>query len=265
MILESLLRKTGLLILAGIAGTVTLCWIYLVPASLDMYGSMEGLAAWMIRQPTDWDGRYLTLMFLMWAVMMTGMMLPSAAPTILMYGTIVRNRPQPQQPLVRSYAFAAGYLLAWAGFSVAATLLQWKLSEAALLSPMMEAAHPVFAAGILITAGIYQWTPFKQACLTQCRSPMKYLSRYWRPGKTGALRMGMKHGMFCLGCCWALMLLLFFGGVMNLLWIAGITFFVLIEKLAPFGTRTARIGGILLIVAGVWVYLSNLFLLLNEI
>lgn len=256
MILESLLRKTGYLVLAGIAGTVALCWIYLVPASLDMYSSMEGLSAWMIRQPTDWDGRYFTLMFLMWTVMMTGMMLPSAAPVILMYGVVVKNRLQPQQPVVRSYAFTGGYLLAWAGFSLGATMLQWLLARAALLSPMMEAAHPVFAAVVLITAGIYQWTPLKQACLTQCRSPMAYLSRHWRPGKTGALRMGMKHGMFCLGCCWALMLLLFFGGVMNLLWIAGITFFVLVEKLAPFGTWTARISGILLVAAGIWMGLS---------
>lgn len=249
--LEQLLRKPEHLILTGIAGTVVLCWMYLVPTSLDMYSGMDGLAAWMMQ--STWDVRYFILMFLMWAVMMAGMMLPSAAPTILMYGAVIRKRSQPQQPVVRSYAFTGGYLLAWMGFSLGATVLQWLLAEVALLSPMMEAAHPLFAAGILITAGVYQWMPFKQACLTQCRSPMAYLSRHWHSGVAGALRMGIEHGLYCLGCCWALMLLLFFGGVMNLIWIAGITFFVLLEKLAPFGSWTSRISGILLVAVGIGV------------
>ncbi|MGH9380372.1 MAG: DUF2182 domain-containing protein [Thermoanaerobaculia bacterium] len=124
-------------------GTAALCWLYLVPASLDMYGRMDGLAAWMMHG--TWDARYFTLIFLMWAVMMIGMMLPSAAPTILLYGQVVRNRPQPRRPVLRSYAFAGGYLLAWVGFSLAATALQWRLAEAALLSPMMASTSPVFA------------------------------------------------------------------------------------------------------------------------
>lgn len=251
MALESLLRRPGLTVLIGILGTVALCWLYLVPASLDMYGRMDGLAAWMMHG--TWDGRYFTLMFLMWAVMMTGMMLPSAAPTILLYGATVRNSPQPRRPVLRSYAFAAGYLLAWAGFSLAATLLQWRLAEAALLSPMMESASPVLGALLLITAGVYQWTPLKRTCLSQCRSPMESLSRHWHPGAAGALRMGLTYGAACMGCCWVLMLLLFFGGVMNLLWIAGITLFVLLEKLAPFGAWGGRVSGLLLAAGGVWI------------
>jgi predicted metal-binding membrane protein len=249
--LESLLRRPALAVLAGIAGTAALCWAYLVPAALDMYGAMDGLSAWMMQR--HWDGRYFVLIFLMWAVMMTGMMLPSAAPTILLYGAIVRSRPQPGRPVARSYAFAGGYLLAWAGFSALATLSQWRLAEAALISPMMESRSPVLGGGLLIFAGVYQWTPLKQACLHQCRSPVNYLSQHWRAGVGGALRMGVGHGLFCLGCCWALMLLLFFGGVMNLLWIAGITLFVLLEKLAPFGAWGGRVAGLLLAIAGGWL------------
>lgn len=237
-------------VLAGIAGTVVLCWAYLVAASMDMYGAMDGLSAWMMR--SDWNGRYLTLMFLMWGVMMTGMMLPSAVPAILVYGKTVKNRPDPDHPVARGYAFVAGYLLAWAGFSLLATGLQWRLAESALLSPMMEPANPALGALILIAAGVYQWTPLKQACLRQCRSPIQYLSQHWRPGVTGALTMGAGHGLYCLGCCWVLMLLLFAGGVMSLLWIAGITLFVLVEKLAPLGDWTGRIVGLVLVGAGVW-------------
>jgi predicted metal-binding membrane protein len=249
--LEPVLRRPLIPVLAGIAATVALCWAYLIPASLDMYGAMDGLSAWMMK--STWDDRYMVMIFLMWAVMMTGMMLPSAAPAILLYGAIVRSRPHPERPVARSYAFAAGYLLAWLGFSVAATFSQWRLAEAALLSPMMESRSPVLGGVLLIMAGGYQWTPFKKACLHQCRSPIDYLSRHWRPGVRGALRMGIGHGLYCLGCCWALMLLLFFGGVMSLLWIAGITLFVLLEKLAPFGDRGGQLSGLLLMAAGAWL------------
>ncbi|MGH9379564.1 MAG: DUF2182 domain-containing protein [Thermoanaerobaculia bacterium] len=252
--LESFLRRPGLAVLAGIVGTVVLCWLYLVAASLDMYGRMDGLAAWMMHG--TWDGRYFTLIFLMWSVMMTGMMLPSAAPTILHYSAAVRNGSQPRRPVLRSYAFAGGYLLVWTGFSLAATLLQWRLAEAALLSPMMESASPVFAAVLLIAAGAYQWTPLKRACLGECRSPMEHLSLHWSPGVGGALRMGVKHGLACLGCCWALMLLLFVGGVMSLLWIAGITLFVLLEKLVPFGAWSRRVSGLVLAAGGVWLLVT---------
>lgn len=250
-VLEGLLRRERIAVLAGLAAAVLLCWLYLVPASLDMYGHMDGPAAWMMQ--SEWDGRYFTLIFLMWAAMMVGMMLPSAAPAVLLYGAVLRSRPQADRPVLRSYAFAAGYLLAWTGFSLGATALQWQLAEATLLSPMMTVASSALGGAVLIAAGLYQWSALKRACLTQCRSPLAYLAQHWRPGIAGALRMGAGHGLYCLGCCWALMLLLFVGGVMSLLWIAGITVFVLLEKLAPFGDYGGRLAGVLLIASGIGV------------
>jgi predicted metal-binding membrane protein len=251
--LEALLGRERPAVVAGLAGAVALSWLYLVPASQDMYGAMDGLSAWMMA--STWDATYFALILGMWAVMMVGMMLPSAAPAILLYATVMRNSPQAQAPLARTYAFAGGYLLAWTGFSLVATLLQWALAEAALLSPMMESASPALGAALLILAGVYQWTPLKQKCLTNCRAPAMFLTQHARPGVSGALRLGMHHGLYCVGCCWALMALLFVGGVMNLLWIAAITIFVLVEKLAPYGVQGGRLSGGLLVLAGVWVLL----------
>jgi predicted metal-binding membrane protein len=250
-VLEAALRRDRWIVALGLAGMIALSWAYLVPASLDMYGPMDGLSAWMMS--ATWDARYVVLIFMMWCVMMVGMMLPSAAPAILLFARTVRSHARPEAPIARTYLFAAGYLIAWTGFSLLATLLQWLLSSAALISPMMETANTAIGATILIAAGAYQWTPFKRLCLTHCRSPFFWLSHHWRPGMAGAAQMGIAHGLYCLGCCWALMLLLFFGGVMNLLWIALIAIFVLVEKLAPSGAQVGRVGGALLVAAGVWL------------
>jgi len=154
-----------------------------------------------------------------------------------------------QAAVWRSYLFAAGYLLVWVEFSVLATALQWLLSRVGLLSPMMETTAPALGAALLLAAGIYQLTPLKRSCLAHCRSSAAFISENWIDGASGALRMGMRHGVYCLGCCWALMLLLFFGGVMSLAWIALLAIAVLVEKVLPFG-HVARMGaGILLIVA----------------
>ena len=238
-------------VIAGLAGAAACAWAYLVPASLDMYGRMDGAAAWMME--ATWDGRYLLLVFLMWAVMMVAMMLPSALPSILVFQNAIRNDPKVRSPTRRTLAFATGYVVAWSGFSVVATLLQWALAEAALLSPMMVSASPQLGGAILITAGLYQLTPLKQACLRHCRSPFAFLVEHWQPGTPGAFRLGLRQGFHCVGCCWALMLLLFFGGVMSLLWIAAITAFVLAEKLAPHGVRGGRLSGVALVLVGAWV------------
>lgn len=241
-------------VITGLAGIVASVWAYLILASLDMHGSMDGAAAWMME--ATWDARYLLLIFLMWAAMMVAMMLPSALPTILIFHKAIRNDPGVRSPSQRIIAFAAGYILAWSGFSVGATLLQWGLAEAALLSPMMVSASPWLGGALLIVAGVYQWTPLKHACLRHCRSPLAFLVEHWQPGMRGALRLGLRHGLYCVGCCWALMLLLFVGGVMSLLWIGAITAFVLLEKLAPYRTQGGRLSGLALVLAGAWVLAS---------
>ena len=247
---SSYLRDKALVI-AGLAGVVACAWAYLTPASIDMYGRMDGAAAWMME--ATWDAYYLLLIFLMWAAMMVAMMLPSALPTILIFHKAVRNDPKVGSASRRMFAFAAGYMLAWSGFSLGATLLQWGLAEAALLSPMMVSASPWLGGAILIVAGVYQWTPLKHACLRHCRSPLAFIVEHWQPGMPGALRLGLRHGLYCVGCCWTLMALLFVGGVMNLLWAAAIAAWVLLEKVLPAGEALARGAGVLATVLGVWM------------
>lgn len=251
--IKALLHHDRAIVAAGLLGTVVVMWAWLVPASLDMYGRMDGLATWMMQD--HWDVRYGVLIFLMWTAMMVGMMLPSATPAVLLFAKVVRTDGKAAATIPRTVAFAGGYLLTWLAFSLLATLLQWGLAELRLLSPMMEASSPVLTAFILIAAGVYQWAPLKRACLTQCRSPLDYVSRHWRPGIAGALRMGIGHGLLCVGCCWMLMLLLFAGGVMSLAVIGAITFLVLLEKLAPFGQLASRLTGVAMVGLGLWVLL----------
>jgi predicted metal-binding membrane protein len=218
----------------------------------DMYGPMTGASAWMMTPA--WDLPHLLLLWAMWAVMMTGMMLPSAAPLLLLYGAAAR-RSSPQTAARQTYALAAGYLAAWSTFSLGATALQRALASLLLLSPMMEAANSRVSAALLLIAGVYQWTPLKNACLHACQSPLGFLMGRWRSGGRGAFWMGLEHGSHCVGCCWALMLLLFAGGVMNVLVIVVLTAFVVLEKLVPVGRLGARISGAFLIAAGCWVLL----------
>ena len=236
---------------AGLSLLTLLCWLWIVPMARDMYGPMTGSSAWMMA--ATWDARYLSLLWAMWAVMMAGMMLPSAFPVLLFYDSVLRRAPDPTPPTPRVAAMAAGYLLVWLLFSVAATVLQRVLSGLLLLTPMMELASPRAGAALLLTAGIYQWTPLKGTCLRECRSPLSFLTQHWRAGIAGAFRMGLGHGVYCLGCCWALMLLLFVGGVMNLWVIVALTLLVLVEKIAPFGAQSSRVTGAGLVGASLWV------------
>jgi len=248
---ETLLRRDRRLIGGALAVAVIVCWAWIVPMAVDMYGRMDGASAWMM---TDrWDGRHLVLLFAMWAVMMAGMMLPSAAPALLIYAAVIRRSPAGAAVNAHVNAFAAGYLLAWTLFSLAATVLQRQLAHAGWLSPMMEMEDRRLGGTLLLAAGLYQFTPFKRACLSYCRSPAEFLTGHWRPGPAGGFRLGWLHGLYCLGCCWALMLLLFAGGVMNLWWIGGLTVFVLLEKAAPFGDRGGRWASLPLIALGLWL------------
>jgi predicted metal-binding membrane protein len=246
--LEAVLRRDRLVITAGLAGVTAVSWIY----TSHLAGSLSGAKLTMPHMHA-WGASYVTMVFVMWAVMMVAMMVPSATPFILLFARLNRTRETRADPVLPTTAFAAGYILVWTGYSAVATLAQWGLHRAALLSPSAASASPLFGGALLLAAGIFQWTPLKQACLTQCRSPLGFLMSEWREGRRGALIMGFKHGWYCVGCCWILMALLFVAGVMNLLWMAVITAFVLAEKLLPRGEVVARLGGAVLTAAGIFL------------
>ena len=249
-LVERALRDDRATLLAFLVLTSVFSWMWIVMMARDMYGPMTGASAWMMT--TDWDGPHLLLLWAMWSVMMTAMMLPSAAPLILLYGAAARRSRQ-ETARRHTYALAAGYLAAWAAFSLAATALQRALASLLLVSPMMEASNSRVSGTLLVVAGVYQWTPLKHACLRTCQSPLGFLMAHWRDGWSGAFRVGLEHGAYCIGCCWALMLLLFAGGVMNVLVIAGLTAWVAFEKLAPFSRRSAQVSGAVMIAVGSWM------------
>ena len=251
-LLEHALRHDRAALLVILVLTPLLSWWWIVVMARDMYGPMTGASAWMMT--ANWDASHLLLLWAMWSVMMTAMMLPSAAPLILLYGAAARRSPQPTARL-NTYALAAGYLAAWTAFSLAATALQRALASLLLVSPMMEAGSARLSGTLLIVAGVYQWTPLKHACLRACQSPLGFMLAHWRDGRSGAFRVGLEHGSHCVGCCWALMLLLFAGGVMNMVVIAGLAAWVAFEKLAPFGRRGALVSGAVMIAAGSWMVL----------
>ena len=249
--IEGIARRDRLVVLAGLLIAAALAWLYLIGMALDMGGDMAADGGAMMRIEA-WSLTHGLLMWVMWAVMMVAMMVPSAAPMILIFARVDRSKGTG-----RAYAattlFALGYVAVWAGFSVAATAMQWGLQNAALLSPMMVATSTILGGILFVAAGVYQWTPLKYACLKHCRSPMAFIMGHWRPGRLGAFRMGLGHGAFCLGCCGFVMGLLFVGGVMNLAWVAAITVFVVAEKLAPKGEWVARAGGVAMAAAGVYL------------
>jgi predicted metal-binding membrane protein len=242
-------KRDRRVIIAGLVFLTGLSWAYLFYLAADMGGM--GMAA--MPQVASWDAADVFLTFLMWAVMMVAMMTPSASPMILMFARLAGQRRESERSVVSTNLFWLGYLLVWTGFSALAALFQWLLHEAALISPMMVTTSPFLGAAILLAAGIFQLTPLKNLCLAHCRTPMGFLITEWREGKAGAVKMGINHGRFCLGCCWSLMALLFVAGVMNLLWVSIIAAFVLIEKIAPQGEWVGRVAGILLVGWGTWI------------
>jgi predicted metal-binding membrane protein len=255
---ERILARDRLIVIASLAVVVILsAWFILDGAgtgmsSIDM--SIEtGPAGALLSGTPDmvsahvWSPRYAVMVFVMWWLMMIAMMVPSAAPTVLLYAALNRNRGA-----LGAMEFLGGYLVAWAGFSLAATLVQGLLAASGLMSAMyMNLATTYLASAVLIAAGLYQLTPVKAACLAHCRGPVEALTRHRRTGRMAAFRMGLVHGRYCLGCCWALMALLFVGGIMNIWWIAGTALYVAAEKLAPGGKRLSQVIAALLVLAGV--------------
>ena len=249
-VLESALRHERAVLAAVLILIPFICWSWIVLMARDMYGTMLGPSAWMMTPVWDWP--HVLLLWAMWAVMMAAMMLPSAAPVVLLYAGAAR-RAEGGRVAAQVYLLAAGYLAVWAVFSLGATALQRVLAEQLVLTPMMEPSSPAAGAVILVIAGLYQLTPLKRVCLRSCRSPLTFLMQRWRSGRVGAFRLGMDHGAYCVGCCWALMLVLFAGGVMNLTVIVALTVWVIVEKIAPFGEQSAHVGGALLLAVAAWL------------
>ena len=278
--LEAVLRRDRVVVVAALVVAIVAAWLYiLLGAGMGMsafemtppFGEAGNMAMapedsttmgqnggdmamgdgmMLAMTPMAWTPGYAVLMFFMWWIMMMAMMLPSASPMILLFARFNRNQREKGAPYVPTAIFALGYLLVWAAFSLVAVTAQWGLERSGLLSSMMASTSVILGAVLLLAAGVYQLTPLKYACLKHCRSPLFFISHRWRPGGWGALRMGLEHGAFCTGCCWFLMALLFYGGVMNLFWIIGLALLVLVEKVAPAGHRVGWIMGAGLIAWG---------------
>jgi predicted metal-binding membrane protein len=285
-VLEVILRRDRLIVLAGVLTVVALAWMYLLmgagmgmpacemstpnrPGQAASEQTMSGTHGEMIpttgmgdmmhqahmamMRPAVWTTGYAVVMGVMWWVMMIAMMLPSASPMLLLFARVNRAQQVQEAPFVPTSVFAVGYLVVWGAFSLVATGLQWGLERLGLLSTMMASTSALFGGVLLMTAGVYQLTPFKHACLRHCRNPFHFVTHHWRTGARGAFRMGIEHGAFCLACCWFLMGLLFVGGVMNLYWIVGLAILVLLEKTIPTGHWLGAITGVGLIMWGGWM------------
>jgi len=266
--LETALRHDRIVVVAALTVLVALAWRYLLWLAADMdMGGMDmsdfrmipagvGIMAPAI---APWSGMEFGFVFAMWAVMMVGMMTPSAAPMILIYARVGRQAAIANRPFAATGWFAAGYLLAWISFALIATAAQWALDRAALLDSMMASTSNMLGGLVLIVAGVYQWTTLKDICLAKCQSPFLFIQQQggFRGDLGGSILLGLRHGAYCIGCCWALMLLLFVGGVMNVLWIAGLALLILLEKLTPIGRSIARVAGVVLVLLGGWLLLAR--------
>jgi predicted metal-binding membrane protein len=279
-VLETALRRDRRIALAMLSAVVVFAWAYLLAgAGMDISGGdmtrmadsvglpsmtemqmpssgdagISAVSGMEVTAAASWSLGYAAIIFLMWWVMMVAMMLPSAAPMILLFAAINRKQRLQGSPQVPTGLFMLSYLVVWGGFSLVAAALQWRLSGTGLLGSGMALGSATLAGILLVAAGLYQLTPLKQACLRQCQSPVHFLTTHWRSGAAGAWRMGMVHGFYCVGCCWFLMLLLFFGGVMNLFWIAGLALFVLFEKAVPADHWLSYAAGLGLTAWGAWL------------
>jgi len=259
--LEDIIRRDRLVVAASLVAVSLLAWAWvLAGAGMDMTAfemTRHGRMAMAMTDPPRWTAAYGALMFFMWWIMMVAMMLPSAAPAILLAAALNRRSRASRPPFGPTGAFTAGYLLAWGGFSALAVTAQWWMQQKGLINQLLVGQNRVINGSLLLIAGLWQFSPWKHACLRHCASPAEFLTRYRRAGGGGALTMGLRHGAYCLGCCWFLMGLLFFGGVMNLFWITGLALYVWIEKALPGNRRVARLMGGVLCAWGLWVLFAR--------
>jgi predicted metal-binding membrane protein len=245
----NLLQKDRLLMLSGLGLITVLAWAYMLRMAREMVGTGMDINLACLAQ---WGPGDFVHMFIMWLIMMVAMMVPSATPMIIIFATVNRQRSKMQGPFIPTWLFVLGYLTAWTVYSALATTVQWGLHAAALLTHTLVITSPLLGALLLVATGVFQWTPFRDACMTQCRSPFGFIMTEWREGRRGALIMGLKHGIYCVGCCWMLMTLSFALGVMNMLWMAALTAFMLLEKITD-NKWISRTAGMILVVWGLWV------------
>jgi predicted metal-binding membrane protein len=263
---ERLLKRDRVITIAGLATLCVLAWLYLVMGAglgmsawemttLTLFPHQQGDAVMPGMGHAAWGFVTWTLTIAMWWIMMIAMMTPTAASTILLYAHVHRHaaaQGRVQEKIAPTGAFALGYMLVWLGFSAVATVLHWALEGSGLVAAMMMGSRNRWlSAGVLIAAGLFQLSRLKNICLAHCRSPSAFLSQHWRPHASGALRLGVLHGAYCVGCCWMLMALLFVGGAMNLAWIAALAVLVLIERAWPQGQWIGRAVGVALVVWGI--------------
>jgi predicted metal-binding membrane protein len=266
--IENVLRRDRIVVAAALLMITGTAWAYVLwlAADMDMGGmDMTGLrmipAGMGLMEPAaaPWTGIEFAFVLAMWAFMMIGMMAPSAAPMILIYSRVGRQALERGRPWAATGWFVAGYLLAWTFFAIVATAAQWALQRAALLDATMTSTNRVFSGVVLLAAGLYQLTPIKNACLHQCQAPLAFIQRYggFRKSAFGSLALGLRHGAYCVGCCWVLMALLFVTGVMNVIWIAALTIFVLLEKIIPAGRLLSLVAGAAFAAAGIWMVIGQ--------
>jgi len=254
--LETALRHDRAIVLTALAALVAVAWAYMIfeAQKMNRTGICECLGLAMSGPDVQrWSTAAILPLFLMWSEMMVAMMIPSAAPVILTFARVNRERRSQQRPYVATALFVGGYLAIWFGFSLVVAVAQWALHGVALVSEAMKSTTPLLGGGLLIAAGLFQFTPWKRACLDHCRSPLTFLLTEWREGAGGAVIMGLRHGAYCTGCCWLLMLLLFISGVMNMAWVAIITILVLLEKVLPRPLKIGFLSGAFFVAWGTWM------------
>ena len=258
-------RFARMVVLSALLVLAALAWAYMIwlatqmsAPSLPAMSSVPHMDGMMMPAFSSWTFVHFLFIFTMWSVMMAGMMIPSVAPMVLIYARVTQQSTAPGRLPAPAGWFAIGYLIAWILFAVVAALAQWGLEALALISPMMTSANHKFGGAVLIGAGVYQWLPTKDGCLSQCREPLAFMQRHggFQTSASGSLRLGLLHGKYCVGCCWALMAVLFVVGVMNLLWIAALMVIVLLEKVIPGGRYFARFTGCAALAAGIWMIKS---------
>jgi predicted metal-binding membrane protein len=254
--IESIVKRDRIIVGSCLFAICALSWLYIIYLYRQMYPMNMDALFFAMPMSAQWAATDFVLLFFMWAVMMVAMMLPSVTPLVLIFAAVNRQRRQVQSPFVPTAYLLTGYFLVWTGFSLLATLLQWFLQRLSLLNPEMETTNKILGGIILVSAGLFQFTSLKQRCLYNCQTPVSFIHQHWKDGKTGALRMGVQNGAYCLGCCWILMILLFVSGIMNLLWIGLIAAFVLIEKSFSSLKWISYISGALLIAYGAFTLVS---------